>query len=93
MKLCVTSCLLRRGSEQFEFQKFLDALFHCVAYTSFNHRSYKIPNSVGMYVFMNLGVDWMQAHFKGMCASAEYLKKSLNSPDRIASSLPNIEVL
>jgi len=35
----------------------------------------------------------MQAHFKGLCASAEKLKKPLNRLDRIASSLPNFEVL
>ena len=57
------------------------------------HGSYKIPNGVGRYVFMNWGVVWMKAHFKGLCASAEKLKKPLNKLDRIAGFLPNFEVL
>lgn len=44
-------------------------------------------------MFMNLGVVWMQAHFKGLCNSAEKLKKPLNKLDRIANSLQNFEVL
>jgi len=42
---------------------------------------------------MNLGVVWRQALFKALCASAEKLKKPVNKLDRIASSLPNFEVL
>ena len=61
--------------------------------TSVSHRSYKVPNGVGRSVLMNLGVVWIQAHFMGLCASSEKLKKPLNTLDRIASSLSNVDVL